>query len=67
MGKSKTPKTIPDDLCVFAFRLTRRERAEIHEAAGHGNASKFARTLLIAAARNDLSTVKRVMEDSTWR
>ena len=63
MGKSKSPKkTQRDELCVFAFRLTRSERDEIHAATGPGNASKFARTLLVAAARNDLSTVKKIMK-----
>ena len=55
----------PDDsqeLVVFAFRLTRAERDLIHQAAGAAKASKLARTLLVAAARQDEAAVKAVME-----
>jgi len=50
-----------DGLCVFAFRLTEEERDAIHKAAGPAKASKFARTLLVAAARNDEAAVKAIM------
>ena len=50
------------ELVVFAFRLTRAERDQIHQAAGAAKASKFARTLLVAAARNDEATVKAVLK-----
>jgi hypothetical protein len=57
---AKTPR---EDLCVFAFRLTAEERDAIHKAAGPAKASKFARTLLVAAARNDESAVKAIMTE----
>jgi hypothetical protein len=51
-----------EDLCVFAFRLTEEERNAIHKAAGPAKASKFVRTLAVAAARNDEATVKAIMK-----
>jgi len=57
--KEKAPK---EDLCVFAFRLTPAERDAIHAAAGPAKASKFARTLLVAAARNDETAMKAIMK-----
>jgi len=56
--EKKTPR---EALCVFAFRLTEDERDAIHKAAGPAKASKFARTLLVAAARNDETAVKAIM------
>jgi hypothetical protein len=58
-AKEKGPK---EDLMVFAFRLTKEESAAIHKAAGPGKASKFARTLLVAAAQNDEATVKAILK-----
>jgi hypothetical protein len=58
---AETPTAKRDDLCVFAFRLTAEERDAIHKAAGPAKASKFARTLLVAAARNDEAAVKAIM------
>jgi hypothetical protein len=55
--KKKAPH---DDL--FAFRLTAEERDAIHKAAGPAKASKFARTLLVVAARNDEAAVKAIMK-----
>ena len=57
--KEKAPN---EDLCVFAFRLTEAERDAIHKAAGPAKASKFARTLLVAAAHNDEVAVKAIMK-----
>jgi hypothetical protein len=51
-----------EDLCVFAFRLTEEERNAIHQAAGPAKASKFVRTLAVAAARNDEAAVKAIMK-----
>jgi len=59
---AETPAAKRDDLCVFAFRLTAEERNAIHRAAGPAKASKFARTLLVAAARNDEAAVKAIMK-----
>ncbi len=50
-------------LCVFAFRLTEAERDAIHKAAGPAKASKFVRTLAVAAARNDEAAVKAIMKE----
>lgn len=52
-----------EDLCVFAFRLTEAERDAIHRAAGPAKASKFARTLLVAAATKDEAAVRAIMKD----
>ena len=52
----------PQELCVFAFRLTPEERSDIHTAAGPGKASKFVRTLAVAAARNDEAAVKAILK-----
>ena len=57
--KEKAPR---EELCVFAFRLTAEERDAIHKAAGPAKASKFVRTLVVAAARNDEATVKAILK-----
>jgi len=57
--KTKSPR---EELCVFAFRLTAEERDAIHKAAGPAKASKFVRSLAVAAARNDEATVKAIMK-----
>jgi len=56
----KTPQR--EELCVFAFRLTPKEREDIHKAAGPGKASRFVRSLAVAAARNDAAAVTAIME-----
>lgn len=64
----KPEKRAPrEKLCVFAFRLTAEERAAIHKAAGPAKASKFARSLLVAAARNDQAGVKAIMNAAQSR
>jgi len=55
-------KAARGELCVFALRLTAEERAAIHKAAGPGKASKFARGLLVAAARNDDVALKAIIK-----
>jgi hypothetical protein len=55
-------KAAREDLCVFAFRLTAEERDLIHKAAGPAKASKFVRTLVVAAARNDEAAVRAIMK-----
>ena len=59
-AETKTPR---EDLCVFAFRLTEAERDAIHKAAGPAKASKFARTLLVAAATKDNAAVRAIMKE----
>jgi hypothetical protein len=50
------------DLVVFAFRLSRAERDLIHEAAGSAKASRFVRTLAVAAARGDGPAVLGILD-----
>jgi len=57
--KAKAPR---EELCVFAFRLTPAERDAIHKAAGPAKASKFVRSLAVAAARNDEAAVKAILK-----
>jgi len=59
-SQAKAPR---EDLCVFAFRLTEAERNDIHKAAGPGKASKFARSLLVAAARKDDAAVRAILKE----
>ena len=59
-AETKAPR---EELCVFAFRLTEDERNDIHKAAGPGKASKFARNLLVAAARKDDAAVRAIMKE----
>ena len=61
VGEPKA-KAAHEELCVFAFRLTAEERDAIHKAAGPAKASKFVRTLAVAAARNDEAAVKAIMK-----
>lgn len=42
-----------EDLVVFAFRLKPAQRDLIHKAAGAAKASRFVRTLTIAASKGD--------------
>ncbi len=58
-AEAKEPR---EALCVFAFRLTEEERDAIHKAAGPAKASKFVRTLAVAAARNDEAAVRVIMK-----
>ncbi len=48
-----TPKPPTDKIVVFAFRLPSGERDLIHKAAGPGNATKFVRGAVLAAANAD--------------
>jgi len=50
-------------LCRYAFRLTEAERAASHKAAGPARASKFARSLLVAAATKDEAAVRAIMKE----
>jgi hypothetical protein len=51
-----------EELVVFAFRLSRAERDLIHAAAGSAKASKFVRTLAVAAARGDGPAVLGILD-----
>jgi len=60
--KKAEKKPQREELRVFAFRLTPEERDAIHKAAGPGKASRFVRSLAVAAAKNDAAAVKAIME-----
>lgn len=49
----KQPTGDGEEMVVFALRLRRSERDEIHEAAGSGKASRFVKAVALAAARRD--------------
>jgi hypothetical protein len=51
-----------EELVVFAIRLTKAERDAIHAAAGPGKATKFVRSLAVAAARGDGPTVLGILD-----
>jgi len=64
-GDKKTePKESREDLVVFAFRLTEAERDLIHRAAGPAKASRYVRSLAVAAARGDEAGVKEILRGS---
>ena len=58
------PKPPREELCVFAFRLTAEERDAIHQAAGPARAAKFARVLLVAAARGDDRPAREIFSEA---
>jgi hypothetical protein len=70
-GKPKTATTDatpqpPDDaseIVVFAFRLTRAERDEIHAATGSAKASRFIKTLALAGARGDTKAIQEIVDE----
>ena len=67
-AKPKPVETAPEpaddagELVVFAFRLSRAERDLIHASAGSAKASKFVRTLAVAAARGDGPAVLGILD-----
>lgn len=59
------PKPKPkEELCVFALRLTPAERDALHAMAGPARASRFARTVLAAAAQGDESAFKAAIKEA---
>ena len=60
--KDKDVKAPKEELVVFAFRLTQEERGLIHKAAGPAKASKFVRTLAVAASKRDEKAVRELVE-----
>ena len=56
------PQDDSDATVVFAIRLRRSERDLIHKAAGSGKASRFVRTLAVAAAGGDIKQVREIVE-----
>jgi len=55
------PTVVEEELVVFAFRLTPKERDLIHKAAGPAKASKYVRTLAVAAANGDEALVLQLL------
>lgn len=63
--KTATAPTQRDDsgeVVVFAIRLKRSERDEIHAAAGSGKASSFVRGLALAATRGDMKAIEEIVD-----
>ena len=63
-GKKK-PDEPKEDLVVFAFRLTPEERDLLHKAAGPAKASRYVRTLAVAAASGDKARVEQLLTTPT--
>jgi hypothetical protein len=61
--EARPPKAreVEEDLVVFAFRLSAEERELIHKAAGPAKASRFVRTLVVAAAKRDEAVVRELL------
>jgi len=56
----------PDDspaIVVFAFRMTRAERDELHAATGSAKASRFVKAIVLAGARGDMKAVQEVVDE----
>ena len=62
-AKKKEPK-VREELCVFALRLTPQERDALHKMAGPARASRFARTVLVAAAHGDEAAIKTAIKEA---
>ena len=60
----KQPKAKEEGLVVFAFRLTEAERDAIHKTAGPARASRFVRSIAVAAARDDVDAIKTLIRDA---
>lgn len=61
-----TPTPAPGDAgetVVFAFRLTRSERDEIHAATGSAKASRFVKAIVLAGARGDMKAVQEIVDE----
>lgn len=68
-GKTKgatkrEPKENEEGLVVFAFRLTSEERDAIHKAAGPARASRFVRTIAVAASREDEAAIRTTIKEA---
>ena len=61
-NRGQEPKERQEDLVVFAFRLSPAEREAIHKFAGPAKASRFVRSLTVAAARGDAGAVAEFLQ-----
>lgn len=57
------PRDDSGEIVVFAIRLKRIERDEIHNAAGSAKASSFVRGLALAAARGDMKALTEIVDN----
>ena len=62
--KKATAKAAKEELVVFAFRLTQKERDAIHATAGPAKASRFVRQVAIAFAKEDETAFKAVLKEA---
>jgi hypothetical protein len=56
------PRDDSGETVVFAIRLRRSERDEIHDATGPARASRFVRSLILAAVRGDMKLVQEIVD-----
>jgi len=56
--KPKAPRESREDWGTFALKLPVPEREAFHKASGPGGASRFARTVLVAFAKEDEAAFK---------
>lgn len=54
-----------EEQVVFAFRLNRAERDAIHAAAGPARASRFVKSLAIAAAQGDIDALHAILAETS--
>ena len=52
------------EVCVFAFRLLRSERDELHAATGSAKASKFVKAIVLAGARGDMKAIQEIVDEA---
>src|SRR5262245_33385313 len=62
--KPREPKVKEEGLVVFALRMTEAERGALHKTAGPARASRFARTILVAAAHEDEAAFRMAIKDA---
>ena len=62
--KTAAKATPKEDLVVFAFRLTQKERDAIHETAGPAKASRFVRQVAVAFAKEDESAFRSALKEA---
>jgi hypothetical protein len=63
-AKEKRERKAKEELCVFALRLTPAERDDLHAMAGPARASRFARTVLAAAAQGDEGAFRAAIKEA---
>jgi hypothetical protein len=52
-----------DEIVVFAFRMLRSERDELHAATGSAKASRFVRAIVLAGARGDMKAIEEIVDE----